>query len=105
MCENLFSFVANQIRLKFWTEKLEDLSLDVATSGFPTRSDTNRAVHPQKIARGLKLLIWEEEGLYYLGSENKGADQLRAHREADLRLCFGICKKPFFSQRGSFYDI
>ena len=29
--------------------------------------------------------------------ENKGADQLRGDREADLRLCFRICKKPVFS--------
>ena len=42
------------------------------------------------------------EGLYYLCSENKGADQLRGYREADLRLCFPICKKPVFSRRGSF---
>ena len=35
-------------------------------------------------------------------SENKGADQLRGYREADLRLCFGICEKPVFSRRGSF---
>ena len=41
------------------------------------------------------------EGLYYPYSENKGADQLRGYREADLRLCFRICKKPVFSQRGS----
>ena len=32
-----------------------------------------------------------------LCSENKGADQLRGHREADLRVCFRICKKPVFS--------
>ena len=32
-----------------------------------------------------------------LCSEDKGADQLRGYREADLRLCFGICKKPVFS--------
>ena len=32
------------------------------------------------------------EGLYYRYSENKGADQLRNYREADLRLCFCICK-------------
>ena len=44
--------------------------------GFPTRSDTNRAVQPQKVARGLKFWVQEEEGLYYLCSENKGADQL-----------------------------
>ena len=30
-------------------------------------------------------------------SENKGADQLRGYHEADLRLCFHICKKPVFS--------
>ena len=40
--------------------------------------------------------------MYYLCSENKGADQLRGYREADLRLCFRICKKPVFSQRGSY---
>ena len=34
-------------------------------------------------------------------SENKGADQLCGYREADLRLCFRICKKPVFSRRGS----
>ena len=32
----------------------------------------------------------------------KGVDQLRGHREADLRLCFRICKKAVFSQRGSY---
>ena len=41
-------------------------------------------------------------GLYYPCSENKGADQLRGYREADLRLCFRICKKPVFPQRGSY---
>ena len=45
------------------------------------------------------------EGLYYPCSENKGADQLRGYREADLRLCFCICKKPVFSLRGSFSDL
>ena len=39
--------------------------------------------------------------MYYLCSENKGTDQLRGYREADLRLCFCICKNPVFSQRGS----
>ena len=42
------------------------------------------------------------EGLYYLCSENKGADQLPGYREADLPLCFRICKKPVFSQCGSY---
>ena len=35
--------------------------------------------------------------MYYPCSENKGADQLRGYREADLRLCFRICKKLVFS--------
>ena len=34
--------------------------------GFPTRSDTNRAVQSQKMARGLKFRIKKVEGLYYL---------------------------------------
>ena len=34
------------------------------SSGFPTRSDTNRAVQPQKMARGLKFCIYEVEELY-----------------------------------------
>ena len=43
----------------------------------------------------------EVKGLDYLCSENKDAEQLRGYREADLRLCFRICKKPVFSRRGS----
>ena len=42
------------------------------------------------------------QGLYYPCSENKDADQLRGYREADLRLCFSICKKPVISQGGSY---
>ena len=67
------------------------------TFWFPTWSDTNKAVQLQKMARGLKFHIEEVEGLYYLCSENKGADQLCGYREADLRLCFRICKNPVFS--------
>ena len=72
--------------------------------GFLIRSDTNQAVQPQKIARGLKFRIKVVEGLYYQCRENKGADQLHSYREADLRLCFRICKKPVFSRRGSYAD-
>ena len=60
-------------------------------------SDTNRAVQSQKIARGLKFRFKKVEGLYYLCSENKGADHVRGYREADLRLCFRICKMLVFS--------
>ena len=73
------------------------------SSGFPTRPTTKRAVQQQKMARGLKLWIKKVKGLYYPCSENKGADHLRVYREADLRLCFRICKKPVFSRQGSFY--
>ena len=72
------------------------------SSGFSTRSDTNQAVQPQKLDRSLKSLIKKVEGLYYPSSENKGADQLRGYREADLRLCFCICKNPVFSGQGSY---
>ena len=64
----------------------------------------NRAVQSQKMARGLKFRIKKVEGLYYLCSENKCVDQLRGCREADLRLCFRICKKPLFSRRGSIFN-
>ena len=75
------------------------------TFWFLTGSDINQAVQLQKMARGLKFRISEVEGLYYPCSENKGADQLRGYREADLRLCFRICKKPVFSQRGSYFEL
>ena len=58
------------------------------TMWFPNRSDTNRPVQAQKRARSLKFRILVEKELWYLSSENKGADHLRGYREADLRLCF-----------------
>ena len=65
---------------------------------FPTWSDTNHVVQLLKTARGLKFRVKKVEGLYYLCSENNGADQLRgSYREADLRLCFLICKMLVFS--------
>ena len=84
-------------------QNLTRLSLVVRkqSSGFPTRSDTNRAVQLQKVARGLKFRIYKEKGLYYPCSENKDADQLCGYREASLRLGFRIYKKPLFSRRGS----
>ena len=58
------------------------------------KPDTNQSVKSHKMARGLKFRILGLEGLYYPCSENKGADQLRGYRDADLRHCFRICKKP-----------
>ena len=67
------------------------------TFWFPTWSDTNQAMQSQKMTRGLKFRIKKVEGLDYLCSENKDADQLRGYREADLRLCFRIYKMLVFS--------
>ena len=68
-----------------------------ATFWFPTWSDTNQAVQLQKMTRGLKFRINKGEGSYYLAKTVKDADQLRGYREADLRLCFHICKTLVFS--------
>ena len=40
--------------------------------------------------------------MYYPSSESKGADQLRGYREADLRLCFRLCRLLVFPCGGSF---
>ena len=40
------------------------------------------------MATGLKFRIEEVEGLHYLCSENKGADQLHGFHAADFGLCF-----------------
>ena len=66
------------------------------TMWFPNRSDTNLLVQAQKQARSLKFCSLVEEEMYYPSSENKGADQLRGYREADLRLCFRICRLLVF---------
>ena len=67
----------------------------------PYRSNTNRPVHSQKRARSLKFWSEVEKELYYPSSENKGADQLRGYREADLRLCFRLCRLLVFPRGGS----
>ena len=59
--------------------------------GTSTWSDTNRPVQSQKQARSLKFRIYEEEKLlYYLYSDNRGADT------AKLSAPFRIGKNPFF---------
>ena len=70
---------------------------------FPNRSDTNRSVQLQKQARSLKFWSYVEEELYYPNSENKGADQLRGYREADLRLCFRLGRLLVFPCGGSYF--
>ena len=60
-------------------------------------SNQVRALQSQKMARCVKFRIQEVEGLYCPRSKNKGAVQLHGYHEADLRPCFGICKKSVFS--------
>ena len=62
---------------------------------FPNRSETDQSVQSQNMARSLKL--WIKKELYYLCSDNKGADQLCSYCEADLYLCFCICILLVFS--------
>ena len=54
-------------------------------------------IQPQKMARGLKFWIGEEEGLHYLCGKNKSPDLLGGYRIAELRLCFCISIKQVFS--------
>ena len=69
------------------------------------RGKTNNVVSEQVRHRsgctvteaGWKLEISDlKEEVYFPCSENKGADQLRGNREADLRLCFRICRLLVF---------
>ena len=55
------------------------------------------------MSRGLKFRIYKVEGLYYLSSENKGADQLRGHI-CKTHIYSHICKMFVFSRRDS-YDL
>ena len=56
--------------------------------GFPTRSDTNQALGPQRMARGLKFWIYVVEGLYTLCSKSKGADQLVAQLICSIAFAY-----------------
>ena len=56
--------------------------------------DTNQAVQPQQMARRMKFHIVE---LWYLCSENKGADEPRCNRAGYLRHYFCINEKRRFS--------
>ena len=66
------------------------------TFWFQNWSDTNQAVHATEDGYRLEISDLESRGIL-LCSKNKGADQLRGNREADLRLCFRICKMLAFS--------
>ena len=65
------------------------------TFWFPTWSDTNQAVQLQKMARGLKFRSKKVEGLYYLFSENKGADQFAVTAKLICVFVFAYAKRWF----------
>ena len=67
------------------------------TMWFPNRYNSNQAVHAQKMARSMEFWIQKIEELYCSCSENIGTDQLHGYREADLHLCFHICRLLVFS--------
>ena len=52
-------------------------------------------MQPQKKARGLKFWIQEGQGLYYLCSESKDADQLCGYCAADLPPFIAYAKSRF----------
>ena len=74
-----------------WTPTWENLSTE-----FSTRSSTKQAVQTQKLARGLKFLTKEVEGMHYPCSENKGTAQQRGYREADSTSLFTHKQKADF---------
>ena len=60
---------------------------------FPNWSDTNPAVQAQKIARSLNLDFRRRGSVLSV---------YFSYREADLRLCFCVCRLLVFSRGGSF---
>ena len=54
--------------------------------GISNQVNTNWAVQPQKLVRGLKFGIEEVEELIFYMTKNKGADQLRSYRTVNLLL-------------------
>ena len=65
------------------------------SSGYLNRSNTNRAVQPHKMARGMKIRTYKEENLYYPCSENKGADQLCVTAKLICGFVFAYAKDRF----------
>ena len=65
------------------------------SSGFSTRSDTNRAVQLQMIGRCLKFRILEEEGLYYLCSKKKALISCAVTAQLICGFVFAYAKAGF----------
>ena len=61
------SFVSRLLGLQaliLVADNISNLNLRLSASVFPTRSDTNPAVQPQKMARGLKFWKWRDCTIY-----------------------------------------
>ena len=63
------------------------------SSGFPSRSDTNRPVRTQKKVRIVKLRVEVEDTLYYSCGENSLADTAKLI----CAFIFALDKNPVFS--------
>ena len=69
-----------------------------SVSGFPTRSHTNRAVQPQKMARGLIFPIKIEEGSHYHVAKTKRLISCAVRLVTAQRICvfvFAYVKSRF----------
>ena len=60
-----------------------------------TRKPVFGVSESHKMVRGSKFRIYEEEGLYYPCSENKGADQLRGFAKLICVFVFAYAKSRF----------
>ena len=87
--------------INVYPDLLMSLCMRKPTIWVLTRSDTHQAVQSQKMVRGWKFWILKVEALYCPCSENKGADQLHSYCEADLHLCFRLCRLLVFLCGGS----
>ena len=65
--------------------------------GFATRVDSDQPAQPQKLGRGLKFRVQKLEVLYYLGSENKGADKTARMRRLICVFVVRTWQKQVFS--------
>ena len=77
LCSDLICTYAKD-RISFGVARMSHVTKKNVSLGFQARSDTKWTVQLQKMARGCTFRIKEEEELYYICSENIGADQLRS---------------------------
>ena len=101
--DQLCNYCEADLRICFRLCRLLVLSLCMRkpTIWVQIRSDTNQPVQSQKMDRGWKFWIKKVQELYYPCMENKGADQLCNYCEADLRICFRLCRLLVFPCGGS----